>query len=207
MLKRITVEAYQRNRRSYIFEARIDLAAVLSRAVDDGADGQLFKDEILKLYPEVFAEMTGLPPEREEDMTIVLDPEKPKPKSRPNYKLTEKELKVLRERLRELLQRGFLRPSTSDFAASILFAKKADGDLRLCVDYRGLNDCTVKVRSPLPNVSEMRNRLRDAKFSTKLDLRDGYHNIRIKEEDIHNTAFKCFKKGAFIKEEKSFKEF
>ncbi len=90
-----------------------------------------------------------------------------------------------------LLERGFIRPSTSLFGAAILFAKKADGSMRLCIDYLELNGITKKMQGPLPMISEMRNRLVGAKFFTKLDLKDGYHNIRISQGDIHKTAFKC----------------
>jgi hypothetical protein len=101
------------------------------------------------------------------------------------------ELLELKERIQELLERGFIRPSTSDFGAQILFVKKSDGGLRMCVDYRGLNEISLKNRSPLPSIAEMRNRLQGAQHFTKLDLRDGYYNLRMAEEDVHKTAFKC----------------
>jgi len=124
-------------------------------------------------------------------MEIIVDPDKPIPKSRPLRNNSVAELEILRERIKELLDRGFIQPSTSQYGASILFVKKNDGGLRLCVDYRGLNDTTVKNRAPLPSISEMRNRLAGAQWFTKLDLKDGYHNIRVKQADIHKTAFKC----------------
>jgi hypothetical protein len=191
LLPHVSVDEYQRQHRSYVYAARIHLSSILEDWGDSKNETDEFKERMANLFPDVFGDMTGLPPSREEDMAIDLDPTKAKPKQRGSPKLTERELLVLKERITELLDRGFIRPSTSDFAASILFAKKADGSLRLCVDYRGLNDSTFKVRSPLPNVTEMRNQLRHAKFFTKLDLRDGYHNIRIKSNDISKTAFKC----------------
>ena len=72
----------------------------------------------------------------------------------------------------------------------MLFAKKKDGSLRLCIDYRGLNNVTIKDRTPLPNISEMRDRLRDAKVFSKIDLRDGFYNILVAPEDRHKTAFR-----------------
>ena len=135
--------------------------------------------------------MSGLPPSRPEDMEILVDPDKPIPKARPLRNHTAAELEILRERIKELLDRGFIQPSTSPYGSSILFVKKSDGGLRLCVDYRGLNDNNIKNRAPLPSISEMRNRLAGAKYFTKLDLKDGYHNIRIRPTDIHKTAFKC----------------
>ena len=91
--------------------------------------------------------------------------------------------------MKELLQKGFIRPSHSPFGAPILFAKKKDGGLRLCIDYRMLNKNTVKDVTPLPNIAELRDRFLGAKLFTIIDLRDGYYNIRIAEEDIHKTAF------------------
>ncbi len=135
--------------------------------------------------------MSGLPVDRPETMVIETDPQAPIPRSRPLAYLAESELKSLKATLTDLLDRGFIRPSLSAYGAAILFAKKADGSLRLCIDYKGLNRITTKMQGPLPMISEMRNRLAGAKFFTKLDLKDGYHNIRIHKGDIHKTAFKC----------------
>ena len=135
--------------------------------------------------------MTGLPVKRPEDMTIDLIPGSIPPKTRPLRNQSQEELLILKERIQELLERGFIQPSTSQYGSSILFVKKADGSLRLCIDYRGLNTITVKNRAPLPSITEMRNRLIGAKYFTKLDLKDGYHNIRINNADVHKTAFKC----------------
>ena len=145
----------------------------------------------IQQYPSLFDKMTGLPVDRPETMAIETDPAASTPRSRPLAHLSETELKSLKATLTDLLERGFIRPSTSSFGAAILFAKKADGSLRLCIDYRGLNGITKKMQGPLPMISEMRNRLAGAKFFSKLDLKDGYHNILIKREDIHKTAFKC----------------
>jgi len=148
-------------------------------------------DRWIQSFPSLFGKMSGLPIDRPETMVIETDPLAPVPRSRPLAHLAEAELKSLKATLTDLLDRGFIRPSTSAYGAAILFAKKADGSLRLCVDYRGLNQITTKTQGPLPMISEMRNRLAGAKFFTKLDLKDGYHNIRISKEDIHKTAFKC----------------
>ena len=101
----------------------------------------------------------------------------------PIYPLSQVELKLLREYLDEGLESGRIRRSKSPAGAPILFVPKKDGKLRLCVDYRGLNRITVKNRYPLPLISEILDRLSGAKYFTKLDIKDAYHRIRIKEGD------------------------
>ena len=123
-------------------------------------------------FPSLFGKMTGLPVNRPENMAIETDPAASTPRSRPLAHLSEIELKSLKATLTDLLERGFIRTSTSSFGAAILFAKKADGSLRLCIDYRGLNGITKKMQGPLPIISEMRNRLAGATFFSKLDLKE-----------------------------------
>ena len=112
------------------------------------------------------------------------------------YPLSEKELQVLRKYLDTQLDAGKIRQSKSSASSPILFVPKADGTLRLCVDYRGLNNITVKDRTPLPLMSELRERVGRAKVFTKLDLRHGYNPIRIAEGDEWKTAFRT-KYGLF----------
>ena len=106
------------------------------------------------------------------------------------YNLSEKELKTLREYLAEALERGWIRESSSPAGAPILFVPKKGGELRLCVDYRGLNRLTVKNRYPLPLMGELMDRLSKAKYYTKLDLRNAYHRICIREGDKWKIAFR-----------------
>ena len=108
----------------------------------------------------------------------------------PVYPLSESELLILREYLDTSLAKGWIRRSTSPAGAPILFVPKKGGGLRLCVDYRGLNAATVKNRTPLPLISETLDRLRRAVVFTKLDLKDAYHRLRIKEGDEWKTAFR-----------------
>jgi Reverse transcriptase (RNA-dependent DNA polymerase)/RNase H-like domain found in reverse transcriptase/Integrase zinc binding domain/Chromo (CHRromatin Organisation MOdifier) domain/Integrase core domain len=108
----------------------------------------------------------------------------------PIYPLSEHELRVLRDYLDTSMAKGWIRKSESPAGAPILFVKKKDGSLRLCVDYRGLNNITVKNRHPLPLISETLDRLVGAAVYTKLDLRDAYHRIRIAEKDVWKTAFR-----------------
>jgi hypothetical protein len=112
------------------------------------------------------------------------------PPHKPIYNLSAIELEILRNYLSEYIERGWIRRSKSPAGALILFVKKKDGSLRLCVDYRGLNKITVKNRHPLPLITKSLERLAQAKFYTKLDVREAYHQIRIKEGDKWKTAFR-----------------
>jgi transposase InsO family protein len=113
-----------------------------------------------------------------------------KPPYGPIYALSQRELEILREYLRQNLASGRIRRSTSAAGAPILFVPKADGTLRLCVDYRGLNRVTKKNRYPLPLLSEILDRVSGARYFTKLDLKDAYHRIPIAERDQWKTAFR-----------------
>ncbi|BBG93431.1 transposable element gene, partial [Prunus dulcis] len=100
------------------------------------------------------------------------------------------ELKELKVQLQELVDKGFIRPSFSPWGAPVLFVKKKDGTMRLCVDYRQLNKVTVRNKYPLPRIDDLFDQLRGAKVFSKIDLRSGYHQLRIKEEDVPKTAFR-----------------
>jgi hypothetical protein len=109
----------------------------------------------------------------------------------PIYPLSEVELETLREWLKEMLRTGKIRRSTSSASSPILFVPKPHGrGLRLCVDYRGLNRITIANRYPLPLMSELQDRIRDAQIFTKIDLKNGYHLVRIKDGDEWKTAFR-----------------
>ena len=130
-----------------------------------------------------------LPDHGPHDLAITLE-EEAQPPFQPLYNLSAVELQVLRKYLSDYIERGWIRRSKSPAGAPILFAKKKDGTLRLCVDYRGLNKVTVKNRHPLPLIGESLERLSEAKWYTKLDVRDAYHRIRIREGDEWKTAFR-----------------
>ncbi|KAL4038651.1 hypothetical protein IC575_002274 [Cucumis melo] len=100
------------------------------------------------------------------------------------------ELKELKVQLQELLDKGFIRPSVSPWAAPVLFVKKKDGSMRLCIDYRELNKVTVKNRYPLPRIDDLFDQLQGATMFSKIDLRSGYHQLRIKDGDVPKTAFR-----------------
>jgi transposase InsO family protein len=142
-------------------------------------------------FADVFSKESAsvLPPRRPYDHKIPLEPGTTPPFG-PLYSLSEVELKALDEYLKENLAKGYIQASTSPAGAPILFVKKRDGSLRLCVDYRGLNKITVKNRYPLPLIGESLDRLRTATVFTKIDLRAGYYLVRIAEGDEWKTAFR-----------------
>jgi hypothetical protein len=92
--------------------------------------------------------------------------------------------------LEELLNKGYIHPSVSPWGAPVLFFKKKDGTLRLCIDFRQLNKYTIKNKHPLPRIDDLFDQLRGENIFSKIDLREGYHQVRIKEEYIHNTTFR-----------------
>jgi len=100
------------------------------------------------------------------------------------------QLKELETQLEELLQKGFIRPRVSPWGAPVLFVKKKDGTLRLCIDYRELNKITIKNKYPLPRIDDLLDQLQGAGVFSKIDVRSGYHQLRIKPEDIPKTAFR-----------------
>jgi hypothetical protein len=140
---------------------------------------------------DVFSEtkVETLPPHRSTDHAIDLEPGYNLPYGR-IYNLSEFELRTLKAYIEANLANGFIQRSSSPAAAPILFAKKMDGGLRLCVDYRAFNKATVNNRYPLPLISEMLDRVREARIFTMLDLRGAYNIIRIKEGDEYKTAFR-----------------
>ncbi|PKI56470.1 hypothetical protein CRG98_023108 [Punica granatum] len=100
------------------------------------------------------------------------------------------ELKELKVQLQELLEKGFIKPSVSPWGAPVLFVKKKDGSLRLCIDYRQLNRVTVRNKYPLPRINGLFDQLRGATVFSKIDLRSGYHQLKIKDSDVPKTAFR-----------------
>ena len=158
-------------------EERAAFEAAVPAAYHDFAD--VFSDEVA----------SHLPPHRAYDHAIDLEEGKQPPYG-PIYSMSEQELQTLREQLDNLLGKGFIHPSNSPAGAPILFVKKKDGSLRLCIDYRNLNRITRKNRYPLPLIGDLLDHLRTAKVFTKIDLRAGYHNVRIAPGHEWKTAFR-----------------
>ena len=128
-----------------------------------------------------------LPPKREVDHSIELEVGAKIPAMAP-YRMAPPELEELRRQLKEMLDAGFIQPSKSPYGAPVLFQRKHDGSLRLCIDYRALNKVTIKNKYPIPLIADLFDRLGSARWFTKLDLRSGYYQVRIAEEDVAKTA-------------------
>ena len=128
-----------------------------------------------------------LPPRREVDHQIELEPGTKPPALSP-YRMAPPELAELRKQLKELLDAGFIRPSKAPYGAPVLFQKKKDGSLRMCLDYRALNKVTIKNKYPIPLIADLFDQLGHAKYFTKLDLRSGYYQVRIAEGDEQKTT-------------------
>src|SRR3954470_2159060 len=144
---------------------------------------------IVREYPDVFPEeWTGMPPDRDVEFLIDLLPGSGPIAKRP-YKMSVYELKELKKHLGEQLQKGFIQPSSSSWGAPVLFVEKKDRSQRLCVDYRSLNEVTIKNKYPLPRINDFFDQLEGACVFSKIDLRSGYFQLKIREQDIPKTAF------------------
>ncbi|GJU32529.1 putative reverse transcriptase domain-containing protein [Tanacetum coccineum] len=169
----------------------IFLAHVTTKEVEDKSEKKRLEDvPIVQDFPEVFPEdLPGLPPTRQVEFQIDLVPGAA-PVARAPYRLAPSEMKELSEQLKELSDKGFIRPSSSPWGAPVLFVKKKDGSFRMCIDYRELNKLTVKNRYPLPRIDDLFDQLQGSSVYSKIDLRSGYHQLRVREEDIPKTAFR-----------------
>ncbi|GJU45444.1 putative reverse transcriptase domain-containing protein [Tanacetum coccineum] len=169
----------------------IFLAHVTAKEVEDKSGKKRLEDvPIVRDFPEVFPEdLPGLPPTRQVEFQIDLV-HGAAPVARAPYRLAPSEMKELSEQLKELSDKGFIRPSSSPWGAPVLFVKKKDGSFRMCIDYRELNKLTVKNRYPLPRIDDLFDQLQGSSVYSKIDLRSGYHQLRVREKDISKTAFR-----------------
>jgi hypothetical protein len=144
---------------------------------------------VVRDFPDVFPEqLPGMPPDREVEFVIDLLPETTPTPKRP-YMMFEKELKGLKKQLTELQEAGYIRLHPSPWGAPVLFVQKKDGSQGMCVDYRTLNDVTMKNKCPLPCIENLFNRMRGARIFSKIDLRSSYHQMKIMRSDIPKTDF------------------
>jgi hypothetical protein len=156
----------------------------------DGKVINLIEDiRIVSEFPDVFPEeLPGMPLERKVEFAIELIPGTA-PISNRAYRVSKPELVELKKQIDELLEKGYIRPSTLSWAAPVLFMEKKDGTKRMCIDYRSLNEVTVKNKYPLPRIEDLFDQLRGASVFSKIDLRSGYHQLRIQPLNISKTSF------------------
>jgi hypothetical protein len=140
-------------------------------------------------YPDVFPEeLPGMPPDRDIEFSIELL-HGTAPISKIPYRIDVKDLVELKNQIEELLEKGFIRPSSSPWGAPVLFVNKKDGSRRMCVDYRSLIEVTIKNKYPLPRIEDLFDQMKGAKIFSKIDLRSGYHQLKIRAEDVPKTTF------------------
>ncbi|KAJ9520658.1 hypothetical protein QJQ45_007456 [Haematococcus lacustris] len=145
--------------------------------------------DLINEYSDVFAPFNGLPPERPIGHTIPLQPGC-KPPALPAYGMTQPELAEMKKQITAFLAQGIIEPSSSPYAAPVLFVKKKSGELRMCVDYRQLNKQTLRDQYPLPRIDDLFDKLAGCTVFSSLNLQAGYHQIRIPAEDVPETAFR-----------------
>ena len=165
---------------------------VLLALVLDSKRGQIELENILvvKDFLDVFPkELPGIPPVREVDLSIEILPGTA-PTSRAPYRMAPTELKELKVKLQAILDIGFIRPSVLPWGAPVLFVKKKDGTLRMCINYRQINKVTVKNKYLFPRIKDLFDQLKGASVFSKIDLRSEYYQLRVKDVDVPKTTFR-----------------
>ncbi|GJS32629.1 putative reverse transcriptase domain-containing protein [Tanacetum coccineum] len=175
----------------WLSKYQVFFARVTTKEAEDKSEKKRLDNvPIIQDFPEVFPEdLLGLPPTRQVEFQIDLIPGAA-PIVRAPYRLAPSEMKKLSEQLKELSDKGIIRPSSSPWGAPVLFVKKKDGSFRMCIDYRELNKLTVKNRYPLPRIDNLFDQLQGSSVYSKIDLRSGYHQLRVREGYIPKTAFR-----------------
>jgi hypothetical protein len=171
------------------FEFAEDPAPSNASAVNK-LDGTALEDiRVVFEYPVVFPEeLPGMPPDRDVEFVIDILPGTA-PISKRLYRMSSDQLQELKAQIKELMGKGFIRASSSPSGAPVIFVGKKDGARRMCVDYRSLYDVTIKNKYPLPCIEDLFDQIRGAKVFSKIDLRSGYHQLKIRPSDIPKTAF------------------
>jgi hypothetical protein len=170
-------------------EVNVNMPATVETMVNQLEEKSLEHIRIVCEYPDVFSEeLPGMPPNRAIEFSIELLPGTA-PISKIAYRMDGKDLNELKKQIEELQEKGFIRPSSSPWGAPVLFVNKKDGSRRMCVDYRSLNKVTIKNNYPLPRIEDLFDQMRGATVFSKIDLRSGYHQLKIRTEDIPKTAF------------------
>lgn len=181
LLSRMQVNTLSRNKRNKMFMVNVSAVVDVPKKEPD-------IPPVVAESSDRFAEMpAGLPPDRGVGHTI--NTENATPVSKPMYRLSPKENQEVERQVKELLARGLIQPSHSAWSSPVIFVRKKTGELRMCVDYRALNQKTVKDKYPLPRIDDLFDKLPGATVFSSLDLQSGYHQIRIASEDVPKTAF------------------
>jgi hypothetical protein len=150
----------------------------------------LNKIGVVQEYPDVFPEdLPGMLPDRDIEFIIELLPRTPPISKRP-YRMPVNDLVELKKQIAKLQSKGFIHPSSSPWGAPVLFVEKKDGTQWMCVDYRSLNEVTIKNKYPLPRIEDLFDQMKRAIIFSKIDLRSGYHQLKIRESNIPKTAFR-----------------
>ncbi|GJW49731.1 putative reverse transcriptase domain-containing protein [Tanacetum coccineum] len=169
-------------------ERAVGITKALKSAKED--EPKLIDISVVREFEDVFPEdLSGLPPQQQVEFRIDLVPGVT-PVAKSPYRLAPSKMQELSGQLQELQDKGFIRPSHSPWGAPVLFVKKKDGSLRMCIDYRELNKLTIKNRYPLPRIDDLFDQLQGSRYFSKIDLRSGYHQLRVHEDDILKTAFR-----------------
>nr|GEU36278.1 putative reverse transcriptase domain-containing protein [Tanacetum cinerariifolium] len=173
--------------KSYNWGCQVFAAQVMEQKLEDK---RLENIPVVREFPDVFPEdLSGLPLVRQVEFQIDLIP-RATPIARAPYRLAPSEMQELSNQLQELVDRGFIRPSTSPWRAPVLFVKKKDRSFRMCIDYQELNKLIVKHRYPLPRIDDLFDQLQDSNVYSKIDLRSCYHQLRVRDADFPKTAFR-----------------
>jgi hypothetical protein len=174
----------------YVVENLVTDKAASNRMVLNQLDAASTMDiRTVSEFPDVFPEeLPGMPPDHEIEFIIKLVPSTAPIFKRP-CRMAANQLAELKEQLQELLDKGYICPSASPCGAPVIFVLKKDGIQRMCVDYRSLNEVTIKNKYPLPGIDDLFDQLKGACVFSKIDLRSGYHQLKIRASDIPKTSF------------------
>ncbi|GJR51572.1 putative reverse transcriptase domain-containing protein [Tanacetum coccineum] len=188
---RLHIISYTKTQEYMLKGCPVFLANVNTKETEDKSEKKRLEDvPIVRDFLDVFPkDLSGLPPTLQVEFQIDLIPGAA-PVARAPYRLAPSEMKELSEQLKELSDKGFIRPSSSPWGAPVLFVKNKDGSFQMCIDYLELNKLTVKNHYPLPRINDLFDQLQGSSVYSKIDLRSGYHQLRVREEDISKTAFR-----------------